>query len=48
MAMASTNAPAQVPQEPRSEQTNTERNERLYRGDKEQKFVIKLSIPIPV
>ncbi|MDQ2870088.1 MAG: hypothetical protein M3S32_05055 [Acidobacteriota bacterium] len=46
--MPTTNAPASVPQERTSEETSSQRNERLYLGNKELKFVIKLSIPIPV
>lgn len=43
--MPPTNTPAQVPQE-RKEQS-APRNERLHVGDREQKFVIKLSMPVP-
>ncbi len=44
--MPPTNTPAQVPQE-RNEQASAERKERLHVGDRERKFVIKLSLPIP-
>ena len=44
--MSSNNVPVQVP-DSASTQNAPQRNERPYLGEKEPKFVIKLSIPIP-
>ncbi len=45
--MPPTNTPAQVPQE-QNEQTTAERKDRLYVGDREHKFVIKVQSPVPI
>jgi hypothetical protein len=43
--MSSNNVPVQVPDSASSQ--DPQRNERPYLGEKEPKFVIKLSSPVP-
>ena len=45
--MPPTTAPVEVPETERAAEKTSEKNERLRQGANEQKFVIKLIIPIP-